>query len=182
MASSTPAFSLWAYITRVPQPWLQRCLRCAGCIQPATRSGGVRPLSFCHSESARRHFTYAGSVRNGQRQARADRAAIDRRLQMENTSSSGNPLLELSDNLAAIVERVGQSVVAVHGRRRIPSSGVIWRHDVVVTAAHTLRREEGIEVTLADGRVAAAVLAGRDTGTDVAVLKLDGVDLDPVES
>jgi len=101
---------------------------------------------------------------------------------MENTSSSGNPLLELSGNLAAIVERVGQSVVAVHGRRRIPSSGVVWRHGVVVTAAHTLRHEEGIEVTLADGRVAAAVLAGRDTGTDVAVLKLDGVDLDPVES
>ena len=101
---------------------------------------------------------------------------------MENTSSSGNPLLELSGNLAAIVGRVGQSVVAVHGRRRIPSSGVVWRHGVVVTAAHTLRRVEGIEVTLADGRVVAAVLAGRDTGTDVAVLKLDGVDLDPVES
>jgi serine protease Do len=95
---------------------------------------------------------------------------------------SGNPLLDLSDNLSEIVERVGQSVVAVHGRHRIPSSGVIWRHGVVVTAAHTLRREEGIEVTLADGRVVAAVLAGRDTGTDVAVLKLDGVDLDPVES
>jgi S1-C subfamily serine protease len=101
---------------------------------------------------------------------------------MENTSSSGNPLLELSNSLAAIVERVGQSVVAVHGLHRIPSSGVIWRHGVVVTAAHTLRRDEGIEVTLADGRMVAAVLAGRDTGTDVAVLKLDGVDLDPVES
>lgn len=101
---------------------------------------------------------------------------------MESASSSGNPLLELSDGLAGIVERVGQSVVAVHGRHRIPSSGVIWRHGVVVTAAHTLRREEGIEVTLADGRMVAAVLAGRDAGTDVAVLKLDGVDVDPVES
>jgi serine protease Do len=101
---------------------------------------------------------------------------------METSTSSGNPLRDLSDSLAAIVERVGQSVVAVHGRHRIPSSGVIWRHGVVITAAHTLRREDGIEVTLADGRTVAAVLAGRDAGTDVAVLKLDGVDLAPVES
>ena len=110
------------------------------------------------------------------------RVANDRRAHMETPSSSANPLLELSSNLAEIVERVGQSVVAVHGRHRIPSSGVIWRHGVVVTAAHTLKREDGIEVTLPDGRTVGAVLAGRDTGTDVAVLKLDGVDLTPVES
>ncbi|MFL9883306.1 S1C family serine protease [Paraburkholderia agricolaris] len=101
---------------------------------------------------------------------------------METSSSSGNPLQDLSDNLAGIVERVGQRVVAVHGRHRIPSSGVIWRHGVVVTAAHTLRHEDGIKVTLADNRTVGAVLAGQDPGTDLAVLKLDGVDLDPVES
>ncbi|KLU26476.1 LuxR family transcriptional regulator [Caballeronia mineralivorans PML1(12)] len=101
---------------------------------------------------------------------------------METSTSSGNSLQDFSDRLARIVERVGQSVVAVHGRHRMPSSGVIWRNGIVVTAAHTLRREDGIEVTLADGRTVAAVLAGRDTGTDVAVLKLDGADLAPVES
>ncbi|SAL86801.1 2-alkenal reductase [Caballeronia choica] len=101
---------------------------------------------------------------------------------MQSASSEGNRLLELSDGLANIVERVGQSVVAIHGRRRIPSSGVIWRQGVVVTAAHTLRRDDGIEVTLADGRKVGAVLAGRDAGTDVAVLKLDGVELAPPES
>ncbi|EEA04618.1 PDZ/DHR/GLGF domain protein [Burkholderia sp. H160] len=90
--------------------------------------------------------------------------------------------MDLSDSLADIVGRVGRSVVAVHGRHRMPSSGVIWRHGVVVTAAHAIRREEGIEVTLSDGRTVAAVLAGLDSGTDVGVLKLDGVDLDPVES
>ncbi|WP_100249351.1 S1C family serine protease [Paraburkholderia ginsengiterrae] len=101
---------------------------------------------------------------------------------METSTSSGNPLLDLSDNLAGIVERVGQRVVAVHGRRRLPSSGVIWRHGVVVTAAHTLRHEDGIKVTLSDNRTVAAVLAGQDTGTDLAVLKLDGIEIDPVES
>ncbi|KXU83107.1 LuxR family transcriptional regulator [Paraburkholderia monticola] len=90
--------------------------------------------------------------------------------------------MDLSDNLADIVGKVGRSVVAVHGRHRMPSSGVIWREGVVVTAAHTLRREEGVDITLSDGRTVATVLAGLDTGTDLAVLKLDGVDLDAVES
>ncbi|WP_326489865.1 S1C family serine protease [Paraburkholderia sp. HP33-1] len=90
--------------------------------------------------------------------------------------------MDLSDNLADVVGRVGRSVVAVHGRHRMPSSGVIWRQGVVVTAAHTIRREDGIRVTLTDGRTVAAVLAGVDLGTDLAVLKLDGVDLDPVAS
>ncbi len=67
---------------------------------------------------------------------------------METSTPSGNPLQDLSANLAAIAERVGQSVVAVHGRHRFPSSGVIWQPGVVVTAAHTLRQEDGIEVTL----------------------------------
>ncbi|KAA1000937.1 serine protease [Paraburkholderia panacisoli] len=90
--------------------------------------------------------------------------------------------MDLSDNLADIVERVGRSIVAIHGRHRMPSSGVIWRHGVVVTAAHTIRREDGIEVTLTDGRTVTAVLAGLDWCTDLGVLKLDGVDLDPIDS
>ncbi|MEM5431034.1 S1C family serine protease [Cupriavidus oxalaticus] len=101
---------------------------------------------------------------------------------METPTPSGNPLQDISANLASIAERVGQSVVAVHGRHRFPSSGVIWQPGVVVTAAHTLRHEDGIEVTLADGRTVAAILAGRDIGTDLAVLRLDGVELNPVET
>src|SRR5580704_11270732 len=76
---------------------------------------------------------------------------------METSTSSGNPLLDLSDNLAGIVERVGQHVVAMRGRHRIPSSGVIWRHGAVVTAAHTPRREDEINVTLANNRPMAHV-------------------------
>jgi S1-C subfamily serine protease len=40
-----------------------------------------------------------------------------------------------------------------------------------VTAEHALRRDEDIQVTLPDGRVVSATLAGRDPSTDVAVLK-----------
>ena len=83
-----------------------------------------------------------------------------------------NELAALSNDLAAAVERAGKSVVAVHARPRFSSSGVIWRPGVIVTAEHTIRREEEITVTLPDGTDRPATLAGADAGTDIAVLKL----------
>ena len=80
----------------------------------------------------------------------------------------------LSDAMADAVERVSKSVVAIHARRRIPSTGVHWDPGVIVTAAHTLERAEGIRVTLPDGTESTATLAGRDAGTDIAALRLDG--------
>lgn len=84
-------------------------------------------------------------------------------------------LLEsLSDDLAASVDRATQFVVAIHARRRIPSSGVIWRPDVVVAANHTVQKDEAIDVRLADGRTVAANVTGRDPSTDLCLLRLDG--------
>jgi S1-C subfamily serine protease len=84
-----------------------------------------------------------------------------------------NELAALSNELAAVVARSGRSVAAVHARPRFSSSGVFWRPGVIVTAEHTLRREEEITVTLPDGRNAPATLAGSDSGTDIAVLKTE---------
>src|SRR5690242_5641075 len=84
-----------------------------------------------------------------------------------------NELAALSQELAGAVERAGKHVVAVHARPRYSSSGVFWRPGVIVTAEHTLRREEEITVTLPDGRNAPATLAGSDSGTDIAVLKTE---------
>jgi len=83
-------------------------------------------------------------------------------------------LAALSDELAGAVERAAQFVVGVNGRTRIPSSGVLWRAGVVVTAEHSIKRDEDLSVVLPDGRKASATLAGRDPGTDLAVLKVDG--------
>ena len=83
-----------------------------------------------------------------------------------------NEWAALSNDLAAAVERAGRSVVAVHARPRFSSSGVIWRPGVIVTAQHTIRREEEITVTLPDGGNRPATLAGSDAGTDIAVLRL----------
>jgi S1-C subfamily serine protease len=91
-----------------------------------------------------------------------------------NVSSEGGVLAALSDDLAGAAETVGRSVVAIHARRRIPASGVVWRDGVIAAAHHTVQRDEDITVTLHDGSSVAARLAGRDPSTDLAVLRLDG--------
>src|SRR5579863_2993152 len=80
-------------------------------------------------------------------------------------------LIDLSDALARETERAAAGIVAVHTESRGSSSGVVWRPGVIVTAEHALRRDEEIHVTLPDGRVVPATLAGRDASTDLAVLK-----------
>jgi len=84
-------------------------------------------------------------------------------------------LSSFSNELTKLVQRVSSSVVAVHARRRLPSSGVHWGTDLVVTADHTIAREEDIRVTLPDGRTVDASLLGRAPGVDVAALKVPGL-------
>lgn len=90
-------------------------------------------------------------------------------------------LLGLSNDLANAVERAGRSVVAVNARHRTPSSGVHWRQGIIVTADHTVERDEEISVILPDGKVVAATLAGRDPGTDLAVLRAQGIEIAEAE-
>jgi S1-C subfamily serine protease len=82
-------------------------------------------------------------------------------------------LATLSQELATAVAGAAGQVVAVHARPRFSSSGVFWRPGVLVTAEHTVRREDEITVTLPDGSNAPATVAGSDPGTDLAVLKVD---------
>jgi len=82
-------------------------------------------------------------------------------------------LAALSNELAAAVKQAEPHVVAVHARPRFSSSGVFWKPGVIVTAEHTIRREEEITVTLPDGHTVPATLAGSDAGTDIAVLKVE---------
>ena len=90
-------------------------------------------------------------------------------------------LIELSNALAQATERAAASVVAVHTERRGSSSGIVWRAGVIVTSEHALRRDEEIQVTLPDGRVTSATLAGRDSSTDIAVLKCPEASREVVE-
>jgi S1-C subfamily serine protease len=100
-------------------------------------------------------------------------------------------LASLSDELASAVQKASQAIVTVDARRQVAASGILWPTGtgIVVTADHVVEREEDITVKLADGRKVAATIAGRDPGTDIAILRLAAgtsapatADLAPIES
>ena len=91
---------------------------------------------------------------------------------MEHTNTLG----ALSDGMADAVEAVGPAVVRVNGRRRRSGTGVVYGPNTVLTASHVLEREEDLTVGLRDGRTLPARFAGRDHSTNLAVLRVEGLD------
>src|ERR1700760_1390163 len=79
--------------------------------------------------------------------------------------------IAISNELVEATAKIAAHTVAVHTDSRGSSSGIIWRSGIIVTSEHALRRDEEIQVTLPNGRVVTATLAGRDASTDIAVLK-----------
>src|SRR5258706_10412073 len=82
-------------------------------------------------------------------------------------------VMDLSNALAGAVERAAHSIFAVHGRPRLPSTGVLWRPGLIVTASHTVEPDHEVGLTGPDGRTLSAQVAGRDPGLDIAVLRAD---------
>jgi serine protease Do len=85
-----------------------------------------------------------------------------------------NTMAELSDSMQSAVATAGAYTVTVDARRRIPASGIGWADGVVITAAHTVEREDAISVEVAGERFGAE-LAGADPGSDVAALHVPGL-------
>ncbi len=84
----------------------------------------------------------------------------------------------LSTDLAAAADTAGRATVAVHARRRIPASGILWRPGLVVATHHTVHKDDDVRVTLDGGangapQTARGAVVGRDAGTDLVVLRLD---------
>jgi S1-C subfamily serine protease len=90
------------------------------------------------------------------------------------SGSASSALAELSSQLAAAVDTAGNSIVAIHARRRIPSSGIVWRDGVIVSASHTVKRDDEAPVTLPGGETATATIIGRDAATDLIALRVEG--------
>jgi S1-C subfamily serine protease len=86
---------------------------------------------------------------------------------------STNVLVDLSNALAEAAAKAGASTVLVNARQRMPASGIAIQADLVLTADHAVEREEDISVLLPDGTQLSARLAGRDPGSDLAVLRLE---------
>ena len=91
-------------------------------------------------------------------------------------------LSQLSDELAAAVEKAGRSVVRVNGRARQSASGIVWSADgVIVTADHVIEQDE-VTLGLPDGKDVSAQIVGRDPGTDLAVLRAQASGLETIGS
>src|SRR5260370_41836468 len=84
-------------------------------------------------------------------------------------------LVDFSNELANAVERAGASVVSVPEGGREGVSGTIWREGVAITAEHTIHGLDEVTVVLPSGETTTAPVAGRDYGTETAVLKIPGV-------
>lgn len=84
-----------------------------------------------------------------------------------------NTSIDLSNVFAEAVEKAGQATVLVDSRRRLPASGIAYSAEFILTANHVVEREEDLRVLLADGSQVSASLAGRDPGSDLALLKLE---------
>src|SRR6267143_2255738 len=83
-------------------------------------------------------------------------------------------LSELSREIGELVARLGSSIVRVDARQGRPATGIIWSDNLVLTADHVIEHEDTIQVTGAQTTVKAAV-AGRDPGTDLALLRTEGL-------
>lgn len=97
------------------------------------------------------------------------------------STENSSAVLALSNNLADVVEQISHAVVTVNGRSRMSSSGIHWRQGVIVTADETIKRSEEITITLPDNQTVPATLVGRDPSTDIAVLKLQDIQLPVAE-
>jgi S1-C subfamily serine protease len=90
------------------------------------------------------------------------------------------PVAHLSTALADFVAKAAPSVVSIHSYRS-QSSGFVWRPGLVVTADEALSEDEQITVVVPGGDSVSAHLVGRDPTTDIALLRADRADLQPLQ-
>jgi len=98
---------------------------------------------------------------------------------MTNTTTEPDVLSALSNQMADAVERVRPALVLVNGRQRQSASGIVFAAEHILTADHVIEREEDLTIETDDGRSLPAQLAGRDPVSDLALLKVADLALDP---
>src|SRR5258708_13296013 len=98
---------------------------------------------------------------------------------MTSSTADTDVLSALSNQMADAVARVRPALVLVNGRQRQPASGIVFAPEQVLTADHVIDREEDLTIETDDGRSLPAQLAGRDPGSDLALLKVAGLPVQP---
>jgi S1-C subfamily serine protease len=85
-------------------------------------------------------------------------------------------LMNISSQLADIVETVSPSVVQVRARGRA-ASGLVYGPDLVLTTGRAIGRDEHPEVRTTDGRLLTADVAGWDPASRLALLRAQGLNV-----
>lgn len=80
-------------------------------------------------------------------------------------------LVQFSDALAARVESTKPAAVAIRLAHERFVTGIVWQSDVVVASEQSLPRREEFEVVMTGGTATTAKVAGRDSSTNIAVLR-----------
>jgi len=88
--------------------------------------------------------------------------------------NSGDALQAFSEALAARAAAARALVAEIRPKGGSFRSGTLWRSGIVVTSEQSLPKSDSYELMLPQGVRAEAALAGRDPGTNVAVLKCEG--------
>ena len=89
-------------------------------------------------------------------------------------------LTSLSDVIAGAVDRASAAVVQVHGHRR-PAAGVVFAQDLVVAPAQALDHDEAT-VSVAGGAAHEGVVLGRAFSMGLAVVRVNGLGVKPIEA
>src|SRR5271169_2667071 len=90
-------------------------------------------------------------------------------------SSTANEIWEaISNHTTTLSEQTGKAIVAVDAGHRVASSGVHWRPGIIVTASHLVRRADEVSVLLPNGGSMKGTVAGRDSATDLAAVRIEG--------
>lgn len=82
-------------------------------------------------------------------------------------------LEQFSDACAARAEAVQGAVAAIRLTDKRHLSAALWRPGVAVASEQSLPRRDVFELVVAGGSVVKATVAGRDPGTNIAVLRLE---------
>ena len=80
-------------------------------------------------------------------------------------------LVQFSDALAARVESTKATAVAIRLAHERLVTGIVWQSDVVVASEQSLPQREEFEIVMTGGTVTTAKVAGRDSSTNIAVLR-----------
>jgi len=88
------------------------------------------------------------------------------------SAMANSPLVQFSNALSELVAGARGFLASARSKDGAQVSGVLWTPNAVVVSEQSLSDASEFDVTVGDG-VASARFAGRDEGTNVAILKLD---------